>query len=88
MRKKQGIKKKNRDNRRSRKEENHFDNYPLLTQKTTDFNLFKQIIKLINDKEYLTLEGLQVLIKSYLNLGLSEEFKKKKKKFPNISTYY
>ena len=62
MRKKQGIKKKNRDNRRSRKEENHFDNYPLLTQKTTDFNLFKQIIKLINDKEYLTLEGLQVLI--------------------------
>lgn len=50
--------------------------------------MFKQIIKLINDKEHLTLEGLQVSIKSYLNLGLSEELKKQKKNFffPNIST--
>jgi len=31
---------------------------------------------MINDKEYLTLEGLQVSIKSHLNLGLSEELKK------------
>jgi len=47
--------------------------------------MFKQMI---NDKEYLTLEGLQVSIKSHLNLGLSKELKKNNFFFPNISTYY
>jgi len=62
----------------------HFDKYPLLhlrnekqmliTQKKADFNLFKKIIDLINNKEHLTLEGLHKIlaIKGSLNLGLSE----------------
>jgi hypothetical protein len=61
----------------------HFDKYPLLTQKKADFILFKKIISLINNKEHLTLEGLQKIlcIKSSLNLGLSDELKNI---FPNI----
>jgi hypothetical protein len=61
----------------------HFDKYPLLTQKKADFILFKKIISLINNKEHLTLEGLQKIlcIKSSLNLGLSDELKNI---YPNI----
>ena len=61
----------------------HFDKYPLITNKKADFILFKQIISLINNKEHLTIEGLQKIlcIKGSLNLGLSDELKTK---FPNI----
>ena len=37
----------------------HFFNYPLLSQKSADFNLFKQIVNLINTKAHLTDVGLQ-----------------------------
>jgi hypothetical protein len=36
---------------------NHFEKYPLLTQKRADYELFKQIFELINRKEHLTKEG-------------------------------
>ena len=52
---------------------NHFDQYPLLTQKQADYELFKQALNLIITKEHLTKEGLTkiVAIKEYLNKGLS-----------------
>jgi len=36
----------------------HFSNYPLLSQKSADFILFKQIIELMNNKVHLTENGL------------------------------
>jgi len=62
---------------------NHFDNYPLITQKFADYLLFKQSIFLIEKKLHLTEKGLLKLvgIKSVLNWGLSEKFKET---FPNM----
>jgi len=62
---------------------NHFDNYPLITQKLADYLLFKQSIDLIQKKLHLTEKGLLELvgIKSVLNWGLSEKFKET---FPNM----
>ena len=46
----------------------HFEKYPLLTQKKADFEIFKLIVKLINDKKHLTYEGILEIV----------SFKKKK----------
>jgi len=48
---------------------NHFDKYPLLSQKRVDFELFKQVIALKKD---LTSSGLQeiVNIKAAMNFGV------------------
>lgn len=56
---------------------NHFENYPLITQKLADYKLFKQGVELIQNKEHLTKNGLLKLInlKASLNLGLSENLK-------------
>jgi hypothetical protein len=56
----------------------HFVNYPLLTQKAEDFKFFKQVVELMQNKEHLTLDGLQkiVNIKASMNLGLSDQQKK------------
>ena len=61
----------------------HFSNYPLITQKLIDFELFKQAVYLLNDKKHLTQEGLLELIsiKSVINLGLSDRLKLA---FPNF----
>ena len=61
----------------------HFDKYPLITQKQADYILFKQAINLINNKEHLSSTGLFKLvgIKSTLNWGLPEKFKES---FPTI----
>jgi hypothetical protein len=55
----------------------HFKKYPLLTQKAADLLLFKQAIKLVNDKAHLTVEGLNQIIniKASMNLGLSDMLK-------------
>jgi len=55
----------------------HFDKYPLISQKRADFLLFKQIIELVKNKEHLTTEGLRKIIelKASMNNGLSEEHK-------------
>ena len=49
----------------------HFDKYPLLTKKLADYLLFKRIVKLMEGKEHLTLEGLQevINIKASMNKG-------------------
>lgn len=55
----------------------HFDKYPLITQKLKDYELFKLAFELISQKEHLTPEGLRRLfaIKAYINQGVSEDLK-------------
>jgi hypothetical protein len=62
----------------------HYDKYPLITQKRADYLLFKQAFELIKLKEHLTLEGLNklVAIKASINKGLSPQLKAA---FPNIT---
>jgi hypothetical protein len=54
---------------------NHFDNYPLVTAKVSDFLLFKQCFEMIKNREHLTEEGLLkiVTLKSSLNWGISDK---------------
>lgn len=63
---------------------NHFNNYPLQTQKRLDFWLLKQAFALKINKEHLTEEGILklVAIKASINRGLSDE---QKLAFPNIT---
>lgn len=61
-----------------------FDKYNLITQKQADFELFKQIINLINNKKHLTEEGFNeiISIRASLNNGLSPKLLEY---FPNIT---
>lgn len=56
---------------------NHFDKFPLLTQKLGDYLLWKQAFDILKNKEHLTMEGLRkiVAIKASINKGLSPELK-------------
>jgi hypothetical protein len=40
----------------------HFNKYPLITQKRADFELFKLIVDIISRKEHLTTEGLRKIV--------------------------
>jgi hypothetical protein len=64
---------------------NHFNKYPLMTQKGSDFQLFKQAYEIIKNKRHLTSEGLNGLVglKSSMNLGLSDSLKAA---FPKVPT--
>ena len=64
----------------------HFDKYPLLTQKSADFILFKQIVELLKNKEHFSLDGLHKIIniKASMNLGLSEVLKSNFIKFKPV----
>lgn len=55
----------------------HLEKCPLLTQKAADFILFKQAVKLVNNKAHLKFEGLNqiVNIKASMTLGLSNMLK-------------
>ena len=61
----------------------HFDKYPLITQKLGDYFLFKEVFNIINRKEHLMIEGLQSIIniRASANLGLSDKLKAA---FPNV----
>lgn len=65
---------------------NHFDKYPLITNKLADYILFKQAFTLISAKEHLTQEGFNqiIAIKSVINKGLSDELKNTFKEIPFI----
>jgi hypothetical protein len=56
---------------------NHFDKFPLITQKRADYLLFKQAFDLIKCKQHLTIEGLLkiVSIRASMNNGLTKELK-------------
>lgn len=61
-----------------------FSKYPLITRKRADFMIFCKIVELINQKEHLTLEGIQkiVCLKASMNKGLTDPLKKA---FPDIT---
>ena len=61
----------------------HFDKYPLISAKISDFLLFKQCFEIIKQKKHLTTECLVKImaLKSSLNWGLSLNLKKA---FPNV----
>lgn len=63
---------------------NHFDRYPLLTQKQADFIFLKQAYELIKNKEHLTTQGLLkiVSIRASMNKGLTKVLNTA---FPNIT---
>lgn len=50
----------------------HFYNYPLITQKSSDYIIFKQIALLMLNKEHNNIGGIQkiVSLRASLNLGL------------------
>ena len=67
-----GVVRKNHSDRyelrvRSLKELNvlvdFFERSPLMTKKKNDFELFKEIIILMNNKEHLTFEGINIIVK-------------------------
>lgn len=55
----------------------HLEQFPLLTQKQADYELFKQAFEIIKMKQHLELEGIKklVAIKGSMNNGLSDELK-------------
>ena len=63
----------------------HLDKYFLITQKRSDYELWKKAFVLIKNKEHLTIEGLKkiVAIRASLNYGLSPELSKA---FPKITS--
>nr|YP_009364289.1 hypothetical protein [Ophiocordyceps sinensis]ARF03398.1 hypothetical protein [Ophiocordyceps sinensis]QDH07211.1 hypothetical protein [Ophiocordyceps sinensis] len=50
---------------------NHFETYPLITDKWADLQLFKQVVELMVNKEHLTMEGLTKIVnlKASMNFG-------------------
>jgi hypothetical protein len=52
----------------------HFEKYPLITQKRSDYELFKKVVDMLNRKEHLTPVGLQKIVnlRAAINNGLSE----------------
>jgi hypothetical protein len=62
----------------------HFDNYPLITKKYSDYIIFKQIALLMLNKEHNSTVGLQkiVTLRASLNLGLPLLLKEA---FPDIT---
>ena len=62
---------------------NHFNKYPLMTKKGSDFILFIMVHEIIRRKEHLTEDGLRtiVAIRAVMNLGLSDVLKKA---FPDV----
>lgn len=55
----------------------HFNNYPLITQKRADFELFKRGVEIIKSRRHRTLEGLQEIVnhRASLNKGLTDVLK-------------
>ena len=55
----------------------HFDKYPLITQKHSDYLLFRDVVMMMSRGEHLTAKGIQTIvnIRASLNLGLTEALK-------------
>lgn len=55
----------------------HFDKYPLKTNKRADYEFWRQVVEIIKNKQHLTLKGLQkiVAIRATINWGLSYTLK-------------
>lgn len=64
----------------------HFEKYPLITQKLADYLLWKSVVELVSNKEHLTREGLEkiVAIKASINRGLPNKLLEA---FPNVTPW-
>lgn len=53
------------------------DRYPLITQKISDYKIWRQVITMMERKEHLTQGGLKKIVafKANLNQGLSDKLK-------------
>lgn len=51
----------------------HFLKHPLITQKYSDFILFKQVIDLIKNKEHLTLQGILKIANIKASMNTKQE---------------
>lgn len=62
----------------------HFLKYPLISEKSLDFLLWRKVINIISDKKHLTKEGFWSILSYYasINRGISV---KVKKYYPNIT---
>jgi hypothetical protein len=62
---------------------NHFDKYPLISNKYADYLLFKTVFNIMSAKDHLTEEGLLKILslKASLNNGIPDKLKEH---FPNI----
>ena len=56
---------------------NHFDTYPLITNKWSDYQIFKEVFVLINNKQHLSIEGFKKILslKAVFNKGLPYQLK-------------
>ena len=61
----------------------HFEKYPLITQKLGDYLLFKMVFDLVIAKEHLKIEGLNKIvgIRATLNTGINKNLKEA---FPSL----
>ena len=62
----------------------HFDKFPLITQKRADFELFKKVFNIMLRNQHLTMEGLRIIvaIKGSMNKGQLSDMLKRN--FPDI----
>ena len=62
---------------------NHFEKFPLITDKRADYELLKHALQLIELKEHLTFQGFRKIVglRASMNLGLS---KKLPAAFPDV----
>lgn len=62
----------------------HFEKYPLLTKKSVDFELFKEIVTIMYNKQHLDTDGLNkvMMLKYSLNKGLTPFLSEN---FPNVN---
>jgi hypothetical protein len=47
----------------------HFTNYPLLTKKYFDYMFFKEIVKLMSEKEHSNLQGIQRIVNNKASMN-------------------
>jgi hypothetical protein len=62
----------------------HFNKYPLITEKWVDFELFKQVLELILNKEHLTEEGLLKIVNIKVSMNFENISSKLKEWFSYI----
>lgn len=62
----------------------HFNKYPLFTQKRVDFLLMCKILQIIENKRHHTLEGLREIVQFKTSINLATLSEKLAKDFPDV----
>lgn len=63
----------------------HLNKYPLITQKRIDFELFKQVVDLIINKNHLTKEGLAKIINIKASMNFESISESIQAEYPDIN---